>query len=505
MSTNEHPVLQQFHDMLTKMKSYEEALGLMQWDLRTGAPRKGAEQRAHAIGALSADLFSLSVSPEMGNCLDELEQPGVFESLSQADRKMVKDARKEYNRSRLIPPKLHQEYVVLTSHAETLWEDAKKNGDYESFKPYLRDIVAKTQQFIDYWGVRDTRYDTLLDAYEPDMTVAKLDSIFGQLRDQLVPLVQSVQASGKQPAADFLFQEFPIEGQKAISHYLLKEIGYDFDAGRLDESVHPFAIGLNPGDVRITTHYKTHDMADAIFSSLHEGGHALYEQNISGKYAGTPLASGTSMGIHESQSRFWENLIGRSRAFWSRYYGQVQQTFPSQLGQVTGEMVYRAVNRVEPSLIRIEADEVTYNLHIIIRYEIEKMLFNEGLSVDDLPDVWNDKYESYLGVRPKHAGEGVLQDVHWSGGGFGYFPSYSLGNMYAAQFMHALRQGMPDVEDRIARGELLAIKEWLTERIYQHGKLLMPAEIVMQVTGEALNPQYLVDYLSAKMKDVYSL
>ncbi|MCY9515871.1 carboxypeptidase M32 [Paenibacillus apiarius] len=504
MSTQNQSVLQQFHNITGKLKSYEEAIGLMQWDLRTGAPRKGAEQRAQTIGVLSGDMFKLSVSDEMGSCLDALEQPDQFQALTAADRKMVTDARKEFNRSRLIPPELYQEYVVLTSHAETVWEEAKEKADFDMFKPYLRDIVAKTQQFIDYWGVKDTRYDTLLDMYEPGMTVAKLDETFGQLRDSLVPLVQSVQASS-QPEFEFLYRECPIEGQKAISLQLLKEMGYDFDAGRLDESVHPFMIGLNPGDARITTNYKTDDVASAIFSSLHEGGHALYEQNISKEFAGTPLSSGTSMGIHESQSRFWENVVGRSRPFWQHYYGLLQNTFPTQLQNVTEDMFYRAINRVEPSLIRIEADEVTYNLHIIIRYEIEKMLFNDELSVDELPRVWQEKYESYLGVRPQNDGEGVLQDVHWAGGGFGYFPSYSLGNMYAAQIMNTLRKAMPSFDDTIAQGQLLPIKEWLSEQIYQYGKLLTPSEIIMKVTGEALNPQYLVDYLTEKSKDVYGM
>lgn len=505
MNAQNEAILQKFRDITTKLKSYGEALSILHWDLRTGAPRKGAEQRSKTIGALSEDMFKLSVSDEMGECLDALEQADVFGELSDADRKMVTDARKEYNRSRKIPPKLYQEYVVLTSHAETMWEEAKEKADFDMFAPYLRDIVAKTQQLIDYWGVKETRYDTLLDMYEPGMTVEKLDAIFGKLKEGLVPLVHAVQEKEEQPVHDFLHRDYAIEQQKEISLYLLKEMGYDFEAGRLDESVHPFMIGLNSGDVRITTHYKKDDAASAIFSSLHEGGHALYEQNITKEFDGTPLSTGTSMGIHESQSRFWENMIGRSRPFWNRYYGELQRLFPEQLNEVDVDTFFRAINRVEPSLIRTDADEVTYNLHIIIRYEIEKMLFNENLPVEELPRVWNEKYESYLGVRPSHAGEGVLQDVHWSGGGFGYFPSYSLGNMYAAQMMHTMESALPNLETLVENGQLEPIKQWLTEQVYQYGKLLTPSEIIMKVTGEALNPQYLVDYLTKKTNEVYGM
>ncbi|MGZ9584128.1 carboxypeptidase M32 [Paenibacillus marinisediminis] len=503
INTNLADRQQQFNDILSKMNAYREAIGVLYWDLRTGAPRKGAEMRSETIGMLSTEMFKLSVSEEMGACLDELE--ANIDQLDAPMRKIVKDTRQDYDRSKLIPPQLYQEYVVLTSKAETVWEEAKAKKDYEMFKPYIRDVIKLSQQFIDYWGVKETRYDTLLDMYEPGMTVEKLDEIFNKLRDQLVPLVQQVKESNNKPEAQFLDQTFDIAKQEKFSHFILQQMGFDFEAGRLDESVHPFATGLNLGDVRITTHYLENDAASAVFSSLHEGGHALYEQNINKEFAQTPLCTGTSMGIHESQSRFWENLVGRSLPFWHRYFGDLQQAFAPQFDDITAEQFYRAINRVEPSLIRTDADEVTYNLHIIIRYEIEKMIFNEGLSVDDLQQVWNDKYESYLGIRPPHDGVGVLQDVHWSGGGFGYFPSYSLGNMYGAQMMNKLRQVMPDVDALIERGELLPIKEWLTEHVYQYGKLLEPSEIIERMTGEVLNPQYLVDYLTDKTKDVYKL
>jgi carboxypeptidase Taq len=336
------------------------------------------------------------------------------------------------------------------------------------------------------------------------MTVDALDRLFGRLRERLVPLVQAISESA-QPDIAFLDQTFAKEKQQSFGLFILEQMGFDFAAGRLDETVHPFATGLNLGDVRITTRYLKRDVVSALFGIIHEGGHALYEQNISPDLAGTPLCTGTSMGIHESQSRFWENVIGRSRPFWSRYFADLQRTFPGQFNGVAPESFYRAINRVEPSLIRIEADELTYNLHIMIRYELEKALFNGSLQVADLPAAWNEKYSEYLGVRPEQDSVGVLQDVHWSGGSFGYFPSYSLGNMYAAQFAHTMQRELPEMEADVAAGRLLPIKQWLSDKIYRFGKLRDPGELVREITGEPLNPDYLVDYLEVKYKDIYRI
>lgn len=492
-----------FRTLLQKISAYEEAVALMNWDLRTGAPRKGAETRAATIGLLSTEAFKLQTSDEMGEYLSYLNHATVLGELDDVQRRMVLEVQEDYDRSIKIPAQKFQEYTELTAHAETLWEDFKENSDFVGFEPYLTQIVDKTQEFIDYWGPRATRYDTLLHMYEPDLTVEKVDQVFGQLRDRLVPLVEAVTAAKNKPEAPFLNQLFDKGQQEKFSRFLLEQIGYDFEAGRIDETVHPFETTINHGDVRITTNYKQDDVTSAIFSSLHEGGHALYEQNVAADLAGSPLGQGTSMGIHESQSRFWENVVGRSLPFWQRYFGDLQQHFPAELKDVNAEQFYRGSNRVENSLIRIEADELTYNLHIIIRYEIEKMLFNEGLTVSELPKVWNEKYKSYLGLTPPNDGLGVLQDVHWSGGLFGYFPSYALGNMYAAQITHTLRKELPQFEGFIAEGNFLPIKEWLTDKIYKYGKSRKPSEIILAVTGEELNPDYLADYLEEKFKAIY--
>ncbi|WP_438492049.1 carboxypeptidase M32 [Paenibacillus sp. IHBB 3054] len=494
-----------FEELLLKISGYSETIGLLHWDLRTGAPRKGVEIRSGTIGMLSGELFRLQTSPEMGEFTEFFSRPAVSSQLSDNQNKIVKDCRKEFERSKSIPSKRFEEYSVLSAHSQTVWEEAKESNNFTSFEPFLSQIVAFKQEFIDYWGVKGTRYDTLLDMYEPDLTTEKVDGIFDRLRSRLVPLVEAINASPNKPDTKFLSEIYAKEQQEKFGLFVLGQMGYDFEAGRLDESVHPFATGLNPGDVRITTNYLLDNVTSAIFSSLHEGGHALYEQNISKDLVGTPLAQGASMGIHESQSRLWENMIGRSRAFWQRYYGDLQQHFPEQLTNVEVEDFYRAINSVANSFIRIEADELTYNLHIIVRYEIEKLIFNEGLEVKDLPKVWNAKYQEYLGITPPTDALGVLQDVHWSGGDFGYFASYSLGNMYAAQILNTLRKELPEFDAQIAEGNLLPIKEWLTDKIYRYGSALTPSQIIEQVTGEPLNPDYLADYLEAKYTELYKL
>ncbi|MGO4494391.1 carboxypeptidase M32 [Paenibacillus sp. 2RAB27] len=497
--------LASFKAYVRKMKQYEEAISLIYWDMRTGAPKKGIETRSEVVGELSTEVFRMSTSEEMGDYVNFFMQPAELEQLDPISRKMVQECKKEYDRSKKIPADKYQAYVVLTSQAESAWEGAKHNSDWASFQPYLEKIVAATQEFIELWGYEGHKYNTLLDMYEPGMTVEKLDEVFGTLREKAVPLLARISGSANQPNRSFLDQQFDIGKQKQFSLAILKQMQYDFDAGRLDETVHPFATALNPGDVRITTRYLPNDITSALFGTIHEGGHALYEQNISTDLVGTNLCSGTSMGIHESQSRFWENVIGRSKQFWDRYYGELQTTFSGQIDEVGVDDFYRAINHIEPSLIRIEADELTYNLHIMIRYELEKGLFSGTIAVADLPAAWNAKYEEYLGVTPPNDGEGVLQDVHWSGGAFGYFPSYALGNMYAAQFTNTLRKELPNFDSLIAEGNLAPIKAWLTEKVYQHGKLLTPNEIIQQVTGEPLNPEYLVAYLEEKYSEVYGI
>ncbi|WP_018660300.1 carboxypeptidase M32 [Heyndrickxia acidiproducens] len=493
----------EFLEYVNKMKGYEEALGLIYWDLRTGAPKKGVEQRAEVIGILSGELFAMSTSEKMAAFIAGLTPQK--DRLSAITAKTLEECRKEYDRNKKIPAAEFQAYTVLQSKAESVWEEAKAKADFSLFEPYLEKIVSYKKKFIQYWGYEGNPYNTLLDLYEPGMTTAVLDDVFAQVKRSIVPLVQKISSSAQKPETAFLFKTFPKEKQKAFTLKILEQMGFDFQAGRLDETVHPFATGLNPGDVRITTRYDENDFRIDVFGVMHEGGHALYEQNISKDLTGTPLAAGASMGIHESQSLFYENIIGRSYAFWKKNYDVLKEFAPAQFDGVPLEDFYRAVNESKPSLIRIEADVLTYPLHIMVRYEIEKALFNDHIEVKDLPQVWNDKYEEYLGIRPANDGEGVLQDVHWAGGDFGYFPSYALGMMYAAQLKHAMLKELPNFDELLAAGNLQPVREWLTARIHQYGKMKKPLELLREATGEGLNAQYLIDYLTDKYTDVYRL
>lgn len=492
-------------ELVKRIRCYNEALAVLYWDLRTGAPKKGVAQRSEVIGMLSEEAFKLSTSAEMEKYLTYFSEPNNNSGLDNIMKAVVKECRREFDKYNKIPADKYKEYVILTSKAESAWEDAKNANDFEIFRPYLEGIVDFNLEFIELWGYKGNKYNTLLDFYEPGMTVEKLDVIFSQLRSRIVPLLERIKEAHYQPENQSLKQYFDIGKQEEFNLFILEKMGYDFEAGRLDETEHPFTTGINPGDVRITTHYYPNDFCSALMSSLHEGGHALYEQNISTELNGTPLCEGTSMGIHESQSRFWENIIGRSRGFWERYYKDLQKAFPQQLNDVTLDNFYKAINKAEASYVRIEADEVTYNLHIMIRYEIEKALINREIKVSDLPRIWNEKMKEYLGIVPPNDSKGVLQDVHWACGNLGYFPSYTLGNIYSAQFYNTARKEIKDFDVLVEKGELIKIKDWLSEKIYKYGKLLEPSEILKQVTGEEINSKYLTDYLENKYKGIYKL
>ncbi|KGX87919.1 carboxypeptidase M32 [Pontibacillus litoralis] len=491
---------QQFMDYTKRIAQYEEAINLMYWDLRTGAPSKGVEGRSGVIATLSQTVHEWYTSDQMKLYINQLKD----ESKNELIQKSVEQCEKNYNQFVKIPPEEYKEYVVLQSQSEAAWEKAKETNDFELFLPYLEKMVAYNKKFANYWGYEDHPYNALLDQYEPGMTVNVLDDVFSKVRIALTELLHQVTQSSVQPDASLLQVDFPNEQQKAFSIEILKRMGYDFDAGRLDETVHPFAIELNSGDVRITNNYNEKDFRVATFGTIHEGGHALYEQNIAKDLAYTPLAGGTSMGIHESQSLFWENFVARSEAFWKHHYPLFQSYAPDTFKHVDFTSFYSAINEVKPSFIRIEADELTYCLHIMVRYELEKALINNEIEVKDLPQLWNDKMEQYLGIRPTSNKVGILQDVHWAGGAFGYFPSYALGYMYAAQLYEAMTRQI-DVDDMIQNGDFTAIRQWLTEHIHQHGKKKKPLQLLMDATGEALNPNYLIQYLKRKYEDLYQI
>ncbi|MFD3446060.1 carboxypeptidase M32 [Microbacteriaceae bacterium 4G12] len=505
MTTTTYEVEQQFLDYVKKMMNYQEALSLMFWDLRTGAPKAGVEQRSEVISLLSTEMFTMSTSKQMEAYITELEALAAEGELSERTKKVVEECRKDYDRNKKIPEKEYEEYVKLQAKAESAWETARETSDFAMFRPYLEEIVAYKKKFIEYWGYTTYKYNTLLDMYEPGVTVEVLDRVFGQLRERIVPLVKEIMESSKVLRTEPLTAYFPKDQQKQFSLQLLEQLGYNFQAGRLDETVHPFATTLNRGDVRITTRYDEQDFRMAVFGTIHECGHAVYEQNISEELMGTPLCDGTSMGIHESQSLFFENFIGRNKHFWKKNYDLLKNYTNGQFNDVSLGEFYDAINESKPSLIRIEADELTYPLHVMVRYELEKGLFDGDLEVKDLPEAWNVKMEEYLGVRPHNDTTGVLQDVHWAGGDFGYFPSYALGYMYAAQFKNTMLKDIPNFDELLEEGDVTPIRQWLTEHIHQFGKMKKPLEILQDVTGEGLNANYLADYLEAKYKEIYEL
>ncbi|GGH81199.1 carboxypeptidase Taq [Pullulanibacillus pueri] len=494
-----------FFNYIAKMKNYEEALALIGWDLRTGAPKKGIKQRSEVIGTLSEDVFNMSISTEMKDYIEALTDPSVQIYLTDVTKRSVEECEKQYNQNINIPANEYKDYVILQSQSESIWEEAKATSDFARLQPYLEKLIAFKKRMVGYWGITENKYNALLDLYEPGVTVDIIDKVFGQLRESIVPLVREISATGSRPPFDFLFCHFPKPQQQAFSHYILQQMGFDFEAGRLDETAHPFQTTLNPADVRVTTNYNESDFRLAIFGTIHEGGHALYEQNISHKLIGTPLCQGTSMGIHESQSLFFENLLGRSREFWESFYSPFKKYANGAFDRVSLDDFYRAINIAGPSLIRIEADELTYPLHIIVRYEIEKGLFNGDLKVKDLPGIWNEKMEEYLGIRPSNDREGVLQDIHWAGGDFGYFPSYALGYVYAAQFKHAMLEDSPSLNKSLIEGDIAPIRQWLTEHIHQYGALKKPIQIVQEATHESLNATYLIQYLTKKYRGIYRI
>lgn len=500
----EMSVEQNFLDYVKKIGAYQEALGVLYWDMRTGAPKKGIDQRSEVVGVLATDVFNLSTSDELKELLDQMELE--LDSVNEVSKRVFEEVKKEYNLSKKIPADEYKKFVILQSKSESVWEEAKNNNDWSMFQPFLTEMVATLKNFVEYWGVTDNNpYNVLLDQYEPGMTTEILDQVFNELREKIVSLLKRISESPNQPKTDFLFQSFDKQKQESFSLDILKQLGYDFDAGRLDETVHPFATGLNRGDVRITTKYDEFDFRSAIFGTIHECGHAIYEQNVAEELTGTPLAGGASMGIHESQSLFYENFVGRNPKFWEQNYEKLQSYSPEQFGEVPVEDFLRAINEVKPSLIRIEADELTYALHIMIRYEIEKGLFNGELKVENLPEIWNSKYEEYLGVSPSTNAEGILQDVHWAGASFGYFPSYALGYIYASQFKAAMLKDIPQFDSLLEQGNLAPIKKWLTQNVHQYGALKKPLDILKAATGEGLNGKYLADYLEEKYTKIYKL
>lgn len=494
--------LKEVKEYIGAIEKLNEAINILYWDARTYMPKDGLDSRADVIEHLSGEVFSLKTGSKVKEFIDFFE--GKLDTLNDIDKAMLKKLTKDYNETMKIPKDRYTAYVSLCSKSENAWEEAKENNDYNIFKPYLKQVIDFQKEFIEYWGYEGHKYNTLLDKYEPGITVEVLDKLFGDLKIELINLLNKIKSSSVEIDSSMLSGEFDIELQRELNHEVIEAMGFNLNRGRLDVSMHPFTIEFSPRDIRLTTNYNKNELTYALYSSIHEAGHGIYEQNIDENLSYTGLRSGVSMGIHESQSRFYENLLGRSDEFL-QYLLPVVKKYFTNLNNVTLEEFYKAINKVSPSLIRTEADELTYSLHVIIRYEIEKAIFNNEVTVDELPELWNRKYKEYLGVEPKCDSEGILQDMHWSDGSFGYFPSYALGNIYGAQIMNKILKDNPNILDSLKCGDFKEINKLLKEYIHVHGSIYEPRVLLKKVTNEELDIKYFVDYLNKKYINIYKI
>jgi carboxypeptidase Taq len=471
------------------------------WDQQTYMPAGGANLRGEQMALLASLSHQKFTDPKIGELLAAAEQEVNRDDGAKAN---VRELRRAFDRATKLPQKLVEELARVTTQAQQSWQSAKAKNDFAGFCPSLEKVVALKREEAAAVGFQAHPYDALIEEYEPGTTVADLKKLFAGLTQELVPLIRRIAESPKKPDASVLQREFPIERQKLFAESAAVAFGFDFAAGRLDVTAHPFCSGMGPGDCRITTRYNPRFFSEAFFGVLHETGHALYEQNLPAEHFGTPLGAACSFGIHESQSRLWENQVGRGRPFWDHFFPRLQQAFPTALSGVTLDTFYFAINDVKPSLIRVEADEATYNLHIALRFELELALLTGDLPVKDLPGVWNERFQSLLGLAVPNDSQGCLQDIHWSFGGIGYFPTYTLGNLYAAQLMDAARRDLGRLDDDFRRGEFGRLKNWLTEKVHRHGQHFRANELCRRATGSDLSPQPFLSYLKDKYDPLYS-
>jgi len=507
METRHEPVAR-LKELDREARHLAHAAAVISWDQQTYMPKNAVEGRAQQQALLEGLHHARITDPEVGTllaaCGSTEAEPSGPATRPEIDRAFLRAKEREYRLSTRLPGSFVREMAELTSRSQAVWAHARADNDFALFRPHLEKIVEMTIRMADYLGYEEHPYDALLDQYEPYMRSSEVKRVFDELQTGLVPLVAKIGAA-RQVDDSFLHLDYPLDRQEAFSKQLMVALGYDIDRGRLDTSTHPFTTTLGSDDVRITTRYHRNLLQSSIFSTIHETGHALYEQGFGEGLSGTLLAEGTSLGIHESQSRMWENTIGRSEPFWSHWLPTLQEIFPEQLSGVSVEQFYRAVNKVEPSFIRVEADEVTYGLHVILRYRMEMALISGELKVADAPEAWRELSRELLGIVPETDRDGILQDVHWSFGGIGYFPTYALGNLYAAQFFHTMERQIPQLRDGIARGETGPILEWLRENIHRHGSSLSASELVRRITGEPLSPQFFLAYLNRKYGEIYTL
>jgi carboxypeptidase Taq len=487
---------------------FESIHGLLGWDQETYMPEGAAGIRSQELEQISSLIHKQRTSPKfvkaLGKLID-LKTGEIFDAeLSEVQRAALHEWRRDYLKAAKLPVSFVKTLAKESSSSLHAWIKAREKNAFDEFAPHLQKMVTLSRKKADLLGFAEHPYDPLLDWHEPDMTTAAITPLFNRLKIALTSLLKEISFAPQIPSA-FLEAHFPPSKQLHFGHLLLKAMHVDEKISRLDESAHPFCSGLHPTDTRLTTRIHPDNLMSNIFSVMHEGGHALYNIGLPTEQFGTPLCQSSSLGMDESQSRFWETRIARTLSFWKHFFPMLQHTFPEQLSGVYLDDFYRAINVVKPSLIRVEADEVTYSLHVIIRFEIEKALIEGTLAVKDLPEAWNEKMRTYLGITPSSDKDGCLQDIHWAYGLFGYFPTYTLGNIYAAQFFNVFEKEHPDWKERTARGELEFVRAWLRMHIHQYGRRFTPQELVQRVTGERLNEQPYVSYLENKYKALYHI
>ena len=487
--------------ILEKTMALQTALALLEWDDETLAPEEAGPYTERVIGALSEEYYQIIAGEEMKNSIAACEDE---KDLTEVEKAIVKEAKETRAQLVCIPVKEYRDNAQLVTEGIRVWTKSKAENDFGQFVPVLQRLVDYQKKFASYRAKKGEKlYDSMLDLYEKDFNMELLDAFFEELKEVIVPLIREIRDHGKPIEDGFLTGDYPEDRQREAAEYLANYVGFDFKKGVMGISAHPFTTNLHNHDVRITTHYSNR-MDSSVFSVIHETGHAIYELGISDELTQTLVGQGASTGMHECQSRFFENIIGRSAAFWVPLYEKLQSIFPEQLKGVSREQFVEAINKAEPGLIRTEADELTYSLHVMIRYEIEKMMIEENLDLTKLPDIWADKYEEYLGIRPANAAEGVLQDIHWSEGCFGYFPSYALGSAFGAQLYYHMKKEM-DINGLLENGEIGVIREYLREHIHRFGKRKTSRDILKDITGEDFNPRYYVRYLKEKYSQLYDL
>jgi carboxypeptidase Taq len=493
-----------YAELIRRVKDYNllaSCGALLGWDERTYMPHEGSAHRAEQMALVARLTHEMATAPRLGELLAEVEGRALDEDAAAN----VREIRRSYDRAVKLPPDLVEELARTTTRAQQVWQEARSANDFATFRPWLERIMALKRREADALGYKESPYDALLDEYEPGATTAEITQVFAALRDDLVPLVQAILGSGRKAPHDILEREYPVEAQRAFGEAAAKAIGFDFRAGRLDVTTHPFCSGIGPGDCRITTRYNPRHFNESFFGVLHESGHGVYDQGLVPEQFGTPLGTFVSLGIHESQSRLWENQVGRGRPFWEHFFPKAKEAFPAALADVSLDRWLFAINDVRPSFIRVEADEATYNMHIILRFELEQALVSGDLKPADAPAAWNEKFKQFFDLTPPNDAQGCLQDIHWSMGGLGYFPTYTLGNLYAAQLMEAARRDLGDLDADFRKGEFGRLKGWLNEKVHRPGQRWRAGELCRRVTGRPLSHKPLIAYLRAKYAPLYGV